>query len=213
MGLTGQFSSLLGDPNVGFILMTIAIFGIIFELSNPGAIFPGVVGAVALILAFASFAVVTVNVAGVLLVVFALILFVADIKLPSHGVLTAGGIVAFVLGSQMLTGANAPDLRISLALIWSVAGLTAAFFMFVVAAGVRAQARAIRTGREAIVDALGVARSELAPTGTVLVHGELWKAKTAGKVIPAGAAVRVLDMNGLRLTVRAAMHPEWEGME
>lgn len=211
--MTQPFLSLLGDPNVGFILMTVAIYGIIFELSSPGSILPGVIGVVALILTFVSFAAISVNAGGLLLIAFALVLFVAEIKVPSHGVLTAGGIAAFILGSLALTGANPPALRISLPLILGVAGSTAAFFMIAVAAGVRAQARAVRTGREAIVDALGIARSELAPNGTVLVHGELWKAKTADNVIPAGAAVRVLSMTGLRLTVRAAMHPEWEGME
>jgi len=211
--MTQPFLSLLGDPNVGFILMTVAIYGIIFELSSPGSILPGVIGVVALILTFVSFAAISVNAGGLLLIAFALVLFVAEIKVPSHGVLTAGGVAAFILGSLALTGANPPALRISPPLILSVAGSTAAFFMIAVAAGVRAQARAVRTGREAIVDALGIARSELAPNGTVLVHGELWKAKTADNIIPAGAPVRVLSMTGLRLTVRAAMHPEWEGME
>ncbi|MEO7040367.1 MAG: NfeD family protein [Candidatus Elarobacter sp.] len=211
--MTAQLVALLSDPNVGFILMTVAIFGIIFELSNPGAILPGVIGGVALILTCVSFAVVTVSSAGLLLIAFSLVLFVADIKLPSHGVLTAGGIVAFVLGSLILTGSNVPSMRVSLPLILTVAGLTAAFFMFAVAAGVRAQSRVVRTGREAIVDALGIARTELAPDGTVFVEGELWKAKTSDSAIPAGTAVRVLSMTGLRLNVRAAKHPEWEGME
>lgn len=211
--MTQPSLSLLGDPNVGFVLMTIAIYGIIFELSSPGSILPGAIGAIALVLTVISFVAIGVNAGGLLLVAFALLLFVAEIKVPSHGVLTAGGIAAFILGSLALTGANPPALRISFPLILSVAGLTAGFFLVAVAAGVRAQARAVRTGREEIVDALGIARSELAPNGTVLVHGELWKAKTADTVIPAGTAVRVLSMTGLRLTVRAAMHPEWEGME
>jgi membrane-bound serine protease (ClpP class) len=207
-----RFLLLLGDPNVGFILMTIAIYGIIFELSNPGSVFPGVFGGLALILAFASFAVVTVNVAGLLLIAFAVILFIADIKVPSHGVLTAGGIASFVFGSLLLTGANAPFLRISLALILTVTVLTAAFFAFAVGAGIRAQTRTVRTGREGLVDALGVARSELAPSGTVFLHGELWRAETADGVIAAGQPVRVVSVRGLRLDVRPAEESQREGM-
>lgn len=204
MDATEQFLLLLNDPNVGFILMTMALYGIIFELSNPGSIFPGVIGGVALILAFASFAIVAVNAAGLLLIGFSLILFIADIKVPSHGVLTSGGIIAFVLGSLLLTGENAPFLRISLTLILTVAALTAAFFLVAVGAGIRAQGRPIRTGRDAMLNAIGVARSELAPRGMVFVQGEMWNAEAAHGVIPAGAPVRVVAISGLRLGVRAA---------
>jgi membrane-bound serine protease (ClpP class) len=204
MDTTEQFLALLGDPNVGFILMTIAIYGIIFELSNPGSVFPGVLGGLALILAFVSFAVIAVNVAGLLFIGFALILFIADIKVPSHGVLTAGGIASFVFGSLLLTEQHAPFLRISLALIMTVAALTAAFFIVAIGAGVRAQARRVVTGREGLVGTVGVTRSELAPNGTVFVAGELWKAETAGGAIPPGKPVRVVGLTGLRLNVRPA---------
>jgi membrane-bound serine protease (ClpP class) len=204
MDVVEQFLSLLSDPNVGFILMTIALYGIIFELNNPGSVFPGVIGGLALVLAFVSFAVVSVNVAGLLLIGFAMILFVADIKVPSHGVLTSGGIASFVLGSLLLTGGNEPFLRISVTLIVTVAVLTAAFFAFAIGAGVRAQRGRVQTGREALIGAVGVTRSELAPAGTVFVHGELWNADAAEGVIPAGKSVRVTDVHGLRLNVRTA---------
>lgn len=204
-----NFLSLLGDPNVGFILMTLALYGIVFELSNPGLVFPGVIGGLALVLAFVSFAVVTVNVAGLLLIGFALILFIADIKVPSHGVLTSGGIASFVIGSLLLTGGNDPFMRISLTLIVTVAVLTAAFFAFAVGAGVRAQRRRVQTGREGLIGALGTARKELAPQGTVFVAGELWRAETAGDAIPAGQTVRIVAMHGLVLEVQAAAgHPK-----
>ncbi len=197
-----QFLLLLADPNIGFILMTIAIYGLIFELSNPGSVFPGVIGVFALILALASFAQIEVNVAGVIFIVFAIVLFIADIKVPSHGILTSGGIASFVLGSLLLTSNQAPFLRISLTLILSVAVVTAAFFIFAVAAGVRAQSRKIQTGREALVGATGVVRRELSPEGTVFVFGELWNAASAGGVIPAGAPIRVVKVDGLNLKVR-----------
>ena len=199
-----QFLQLLGDPNIGFVLMTIAIYGIIFELSNPGAVFPGVIGGVALILALASFAAVQVNVAGLLLIGFALILFVADVKVPSHGILTSGGLTAFVLGSLLLTQNQAPYLRISVTLIVIIAALTAAFFAVAVGAGIRAQARAVRVGPQSLLGAVGVVRSDLAPVGTVFVKGELWRARTTGEAIPAGERVRVEGVVGLRLDVRKA---------
>jgi len=202
MDVAERLLSLLSDPNIGLILMTIAMYGIIFELGNPGSVFPGVIGGLALILALASFAVVEVNFAGLLLIGFALILFIADIKVPSHGVLTAGGIASFVLGSLILTEYQAPFLRISLTLVLTLAALTAAFFMFAVGAGIRAQTRKVQTGREGLIDAVGVARSDLAPTGTVFVQGELWNAETVDGVIPAGQRIRVARVNGLRLQVR-----------
>jgi membrane-bound serine protease (ClpP class) len=202
MDLTERFLGLLSDPNVGFVLMTMAIYGIIFELSNPGSVFPGVIGGLALILALTSFAVVEVNIGGLLLIGFSLILFIADIKVPSHGVLTSGGIAAFVLGSLLLTERQAPFLRISLTLILTTAALTAAFFAFAVGAGLRAQKRKVQTGREGLVGAVGIARSELAPEGTVFVQGELWSAESADGPIPAGGRVRVTRVDGLRLRVK-----------
>jgi membrane-bound serine protease (ClpP class) len=201
MDLTERFLGLLSDPNVGFVLMTLAIYGLIFELSNPGSVFPGVIGGIALILALASFAVLDVNVAGLLLIGFALVLFIADIKVPSHGVLTAGGLVSFVIGSLLLTERQAPYLRISLVLILVMAALTAAFFAFAVGAGIRAQKQRVQTGREGLVGAVGVARSDLAPEGTVFVQGELWSAESADGVIPSGTRVRVTRVDGLHLRV------------
>jgi membrane-bound serine protease (ClpP class) len=202
MDLAERFLQLLSDPNVGYILMTLAIYGLIFELSNPGSVFPGVIGGLALILALVSFAVIEVNVAGLLLIAFAIVLFVADIKVPSHGVLTAGGVVSFVAGSLLLTKEQAPFLRISLTLILTVAGLTAAFFIFAVGAGIRAQTRTVQTGRESLIGAVGEARSDLAPTGTVFLQGEFWNATSVGDPIAAGEHVRVVRVTGLRLDVR-----------
>lgn len=207
MDLAEGFLLVLSDPNVGFVLMTIAIYGLIFELSNPGSVFPGIIGVLALLLALASFAAIEINVAGLLFIAFAIVLFIADIKVPSHGILTAGGIASFILGSLLLTQNQPPFLRISLTLILTIAVLTAAFFIFAVGAGIRAQTRKIQTGREALVGAIGIARRDLAPSGTVFVQGELWSAQTAGDAIPAGARVRVVGINGLRLEVCRAEEP------
>ncbi|MBV8425539.1 MAG: hypothetical protein JO349_10110 [Candidatus Eremiobacteraeota bacterium] len=204
MDVAEQFLLLLSDPNVGLILMTIAMYGIIFELNYPFAVFPGVMGVLALILAFASFAVVSVNVAGLLFIIFALILFIVDIKVPSHGVLTTGGLLSFILGGVLLTEYQQPFLRISIPVLVTVALLTTAFFVFVIGAGVRAQRRRVRTGPQGLVGALGVARSDLAPKGTVFLDGALWRAETAENAIHTGEPVRVVEIRGLRLKVRRA---------
>ncbi|HXF83069.1 MAG TPA: nodulation protein NfeD, partial [bacterium] len=176
MDVTERFLDLLSDPNVGLILMTIALYGIIFELSNPGAILPGVVGAIALVLALASFAILQVNVAGLALIALSVVFFIADIKVPGHGVLTAGGVLAFLFGALLLTERQAPFLQVSLRLAVFIALLTGAFFLFAVGAGLRAQRARARTGIESLTGLEGVAQTPLEPDGLVHVAGETWSA-------------------------------------
>jgi membrane-bound serine protease (ClpP class) len=193
---------LLSDPNLGLILMTIAIYGIIFELSNPGAILPGVIGAIALVLALASFAILQVNVAGLALIALSVVFFIADIKVPGHGVLTVGGVLAFLLGALLLTEHQAPFLRVSLQLAVFIAVLTGAFFLYAVGAGLRAQRGRARMGQESLVGQEGVARTDLAPEGTVHVAGEMWTAHSEDGQITEGERVRVVAVDGLHLRVR-----------
>jgi membrane-bound serine protease (ClpP class) len=193
---------LLSDPNLGLILMTIAIYGIIFELSNPGAILPGVIGAIALVLALASFAILQVNVAGLALIALSVVFFIADIKVPGHGVLTVGGVLAFLLGALLLTEHQAPFLRVSLQLAVFIALLTGAFFLYAVGAGIRAQRGRARMGQETLVGTEGVARTDLAPEGTVHVAGEMWTAHSEDGQITEGERVRVVAVDGLHLRVR-----------
>lgn len=202
MDVTEKFLDLISDPNIGLILMTIAIYGIIFELSNPGAILPGVVGGIALILALASFAVLRVNVAGIALILLSVVFFIADIKVPGHGVLTVGGVLSFFLGALLLTDRQAPFLRVSLQLALFMAVLTGMFFLFAVGAGIRAQKAAVRMGIESVVGAEGVARTELAPDGMVYVAGEMWTARADADRIAEGERVKVIAVDGLRLKVR-----------
>jgi membrane-bound serine protease (ClpP class) len=202
MDVTEEFLSLLSDPNIGFILMNIGILGILVELYNPGAVLPGVVGGIALILALASFAILQVNVAGLLLIAFALLLFIADVKVPGHGVLTVGGVIAFIFGAVLLTERTAPVLQISLHLIIAVAVLMGGFFLFAVSAGVRAQRAPARSGGERLVGALGVTRSVLDPEGMVYVQGEMWSAVADDGPIADGQPVRVVSLEGLRVRVR-----------
>jgi len=199
-----RFLDLLSDPNIGLILMTIAIYGIIFELSNPGAILPGVVGAIALVLALASFAILQVNVAGLLLIVLSVVFFIADIKVPGHGVLTAGGVLAFLFGALLLTERQAPFLRVSFQLAAFIALLTGAFFLFAVGAGIRAQRARARMGSETLIGAEGIARTEIAPEGMVYVAGEMWTATAESGRIPEGSRIVVVGIDGLRLRVRPA---------
>jgi membrane-bound serine protease (ClpP class) len=202
MDITERFLGLLSDPNIGFILMNIGILGILVELYTPGAVLPGVVGGIALILGLASFAILQVNVAGLLLIGFAVLLFIADIKVPGHGVLTVGGVIAFVFGAVLLTERTAPVLQISLRLILAVAALLTAFFLFAVSAGVRAQRAPARSGGERLLGAVGVARTPLNPEGTVYVQGEMWSAVADGRPIAEGQLVRVVGLEGLRVRVR-----------
>jgi len=199
-----RFLDLLSDPNIGLILMTIAIYGIIFELSNPGAILPGVVGAIALVLALASFAILQVNVAGLALIALSVVFFIADIKVPGHGVLTVGGVLAFLFGALLLTERQAPFLRVSIQLAAFIALLTGGFFLFAVGAGIRAQRARARMGSESLVGAEGVARTEIAPEGMVYVAGEMWTATAESEGIPAGSRIIVVGVDGLRLRVRPA---------
>jgi membrane-bound serine protease (ClpP class) len=202
MDLRERFLDLLADPNLGLILMTLAIYGIILELSHPGAILPGIVGGIALILALASFAILQVNYAGVALIGFALLLFVADLLLPAHGILTVGGVISFLLGALLLTRQQAPYLQVSMHVAFLLAGLTGAFSFFVVGAALRAQRRRPAVGREALVGAPGVARTDLKPQGMVFAQGELWSAETVDEPVPAGEPVRVIAVEGLKLWVQ-----------
>jgi len=161
-----------------------------------------VVGAIALVLGLASFAILEVNAAGLLLIALAVVMFIADLKVPGHGVLTFGGVVSFIFGAILLTSRQAPFLRISLQLILGVAGGLAAFFLFAVGAGMRAQRAAVRSGAEGLIGAVGVARTPLDPGGQVFVQGEIWTARTEGRRIDEGERVRVVALEGLTVRVR-----------
>lgn len=202
MDITERFLGLLSDPNIGFILMNIGVVGILVELYNPGAVLPGVVGGIALILGLASFAILQVNVAGLALIAFAILLFIADVKVPGHGVLTVGGVLAFIFGAILLTEQQAPVLQISIRLIITVAVLLAGFFLLAVSAGIRAQRAVPRSGQEGLIGAVGVARSRLDPEGTVHVQGEMWTATSVGGPIDEGQPVRVVGLDGLHVRVK-----------
>jgi membrane-bound serine protease (ClpP class) len=197
-----RFSQLFLRPEVMFILMLMVIYGFIGELSSPGAILPGVVGAVALILVLYMSAILPVNVAGLVLMGLAIVLFIADIFATTHGVLTAGGIVSFFLGAMMLFNGAGPGYNLTLSWIIPATVITAAFFVFVVGAGLRAQFKPIRAGKETMVGQTVNAQSRIdSQGGKVFIEGELWKAVSETPV-ETGQPVEVIGIEGLTLKVK-----------
>ena len=188
------------NPNVAYILMMLGIYGVFFELANPGVILPGVLGGIFLILAFFSFQVLPINYAGVLLILLALILFILEVKVASFGMLTIGGIISLFLGSIMLFDSPEPYYRISRALIMSVTGFTALFFVLGLGLVIRAHRRRPTTGFEGMIGETGVATTDISPSGKVSVHGEIWSVKS-DRTIRAGDGIRVVAAEGMRLEV------------
>ncbi len=197
-----KFFQMLWRPEVMFVLMLIAIYGIIAELNNPGAIFPGVAGAIALVLALYMSAILPVNIAGLALILLAIALFVIDVYAPSHGILTVGGIVSFFLGALMLFDRSEPMFRLSLSYIIPGTLLTAAFFLFVVGAGLRAQRLPVRAGKETMLGQTAPALKRIDATGgKVFVEGEYWNA-TSEVPIEEGQVAEIVAVDGLNLKVK-----------
>jgi membrane-bound serine protease (ClpP class) len=198
---------LLSHPELMMILMLVAIYGIIGELSNPGAVLPGVMGAIALILVLYMATILPVNIAGFALIGLAVVLFIVDIYAPTHGVLTFGGIVAFFLGTLMLFNRADPAYRVSLVYIIPATLVTAAFFIFVVGAGLRAQFLPVRAGRETLLGKSVPALARIdAASGRVFVEGEYWNAVSEVPIEP-GHPVEIVAINGLTLTVKPKQPP------
>ena len=194
------FLNALIDPTIAALLILVAGYGLITELSNPGLILPGVVGGLAGILAIVSLANLPVNIAGALLMLLALLLFIADIKAPTHGFLSVGGAFALVLGMAFLVNTGPVGLGVN-PIVSIVTGLvTLAFFSFFIRKVWQARRQPAFSGPESMVGALGEAREAISPEGLVFVRGALWKA-SAEKPIAAGAAVRVVGRHGLALEV------------
>jgi membrane-bound serine protease (ClpP class) len=201
IGFRDRFLNVITDPNVAYVLMMLGMLGLFFELSNPGVILPGVIGGISLILAFFAFQSLPINYAGLLLILFGIVLLVAEIKIVSHGVLAIGGIVSMSLGSLMLFDAPEIGFRVSWWVIGPTVAATAGLFLFVIAAGVRALGRPSSTGAEGLVGKYATVRERLAPEGQVLVGGEIWRAVAAGEALEPGAQVRIVAVDGLTLRV------------
>ena len=199
-----RFLALITDPNIAYILMMVGMLGIFFELQNPGAILPGVIGGISLILAFFAFQSLPINWAGVLLILFGVALLIAEIKIASHGVLTIGGVISMVLGSFMLYDAPEVGFRVSWTVILPTVGAMAGLVAWAVSAGVRAMMKSPVTGSAGMIGRVAVARSALGPEGQVQVDGEIWRAVSEEGAIPAGEKVRVTAVDGLTLKVSRA---------
>jgi len=190
----------LSHPQIALMLLSLGSIGLLVELYNPGLIFPGVVGALALLLAFYSLQTLPINYTGLLLIGLGMVMFILEIKVTSFGMLFLGGVVAMSLGALMLIDSPEEYLHIPLSTIVLVVGTTAGLFLFVVGAAVRSVGRKPVSGQEGMLGAIGTAKERLDPTGTVFVQGTLWSARSTVP-IEAGATVRVVDVEGLRLTV------------
>lgn len=204
MNFQQKILDLLSDPNIAYILLMIGIYGIMFELYNPGAIFPGVIGIISLILAFYSLHTLPINYAGLALIIFAIILFILEIKVISHGILTIGGIISLMLGSIMLIDPESTleVINISWQVILIAVILTSAFFIFAIGYGIKAQFRKPVTGIEGLVGETGEAVDDLNPTGQVRVHGELWNAESLEGTITRGSKIKVEKIVDLKLKVK-----------
>jgi len=194
------FLNALIDPTIAALLLIVAGYGIITELSNPGLILPGVVGGLAAVLAIVSLANLPVNIAGALLMLLALILFLADLKAPTHGFLSVGGVFALVLGMAFLINTGPVGLGVNLFVSIGVALVTFAFFVFFIRKVWSARRQPVFVGEETMVGSIGQVRQELAPEGLVFVKGALWKA-SSDKPVPVGSTVRVVGREGLELQV------------
>ncbi|RMG72417.1 MAG: nodulation protein NfeD, partial [Nitrospirae bacterium] len=201
MGLRLRILSIIGNPNVAYILMLLGFYGLFFELTNPGTIFPGVFGAICLILAFYSFQTLPVNYAGLLLIILSIILFVLEIKITSHGVLTIGGIISMIIGSLMLFKSPGPFFKLSLYLIVPAAVATAAFFTITFSLAFKAWRRKPVTGVEGLIGLEGVAHTDIHKEGMALVRGEYWQA-FSDEPIRKGEKIRVEAVRGLKIKVK-----------
>jgi len=189
----------ISDPNIAYLLMLAGVLGIFFELQNPGAVFPGALGGISLILAFFALQVLPINAAGILLILLAVVFFILEVNITSYGLLTIGGIVSMTLGSLMLF--RSPEIKVSLGIIIPAVIATAAFFVFAVGLGIRAQMKKATTGKQGLVGEKGVAINALNPQGQVSVHGEIWKA-VSSETLKKGEAVEVVSVEGLLLRVK-----------
>ncbi len=199
--LRERFLAKVSDPNIAYLLMLLGIFGIFFELQNPGAIFPGVIGAIAILIAFYALQLLPVNYAGVALILLAIIMFLLEIKIPSGGLLTVGGVVAMIIGSIMFIDSPLPFMRVSFSVIIPAVIFTAFFFLFAAGMGLRAQAKKVATGGRGLICEVGTAKSDIGETGSVFVHGEYWNARS-DEPIANGTKVEVVAVDGMVLTVK-----------
>lgn len=202
MSWKDELLGIISDPNVAYLLLMAGIYGILFELYSPGAIFPGVLGGISIILAGYSLQMLPINYAGLALILLAIILFILEIKVQSYGMLTVGGVLSLFFGSIMLIDSPGDFMEISTSLIITTVVFTTIFFLVIISIGIKAQYQKRASGIEGIKTENGIALTEISPNefGKVKVHGEIWKAKS-DDIINKGDEVIVQSIDSLTLTV------------
>jgi membrane-bound serine protease (ClpP class) len=190
-----KFLITISNPNLAYILLMLGLLGLYFEFANPGAILPGVMGGICLLLAIFSFQILPINYVGLILIFLAIGLFILEIKVQSYGILSIGGIIAMIIGSVMLIDAPIPELRPSLKFIIPVAVGISLIFIFLIVLAIRAHIKRVFTGKEGLVGEIGTAQTDLKPEGKVFVHGEIWHAEASEK-ISKGSKVKVVEVMG-----------------
>lgn len=194
--------TIIANPTVAYILLLIGIYGIIFELQNPGALFPGLVGGISLILAFYALHMLPVNITGLLLILLSIVMFILEMSITSYGLLTIGGIISFVLGSIFLFSEGSPLFQIPPTVIIIATVLTILFFLLIIWVVIKSHAKKPVTGTKGLEGLTGIAKTDLSPKGTVFVRGELWEAESEENTMKEGTEVVVVSVEGLKLKVR-----------
>ena len=208
MNFFQQFLHTISDPNIAYILMLLGFFGILFELFIPGAILPGVFGGISLILAYYAMHTLPINMAGLALILFALILFLLEIKVVSYGILAIGGVISLLIGSLMLIKSDSmlELVSISKTIIYGAVSVITLFFLFIITKGIKAQKRDNVTGPSALIGRTGEVTETLSPTGIVLVNGELWNSESVSGTVAVGEKVRITEVRKLKLYVESITH-------
>ncbi|HAB51433.1 MAG: serine protease [Ignavibacteria bacterium RIFOXYB2_FULL_35_12] len=196
--------TILSDPNIAYILFMIGLYGLLFEIFNPGVIFPGVIGGICIILAFYSMHTLPINYAGLALIIFAIILFILEIKVVSHGILSIGGVISLIIGSIMLINVESglEVVKISWEVVALFVILTVLFFAFAITLGIKAQKSKPTTGTQGLLKSFGEAITDLNPDGEVRIHGEIWNAESIEGKIEAKSKVEVVEIQNLKLKVK-----------
>jgi membrane-bound serine protease (ClpP class) len=194
----------LAIPAVAYMLLMLGLLGLYVEFTHPGVVFPGVAGALCLLLFAIASQALPISAIGLLLILLAIVMFILEIKVTSYGMLTVGGVISLVIGSILLIDGPIPELRVPPALVIPVSIALAAACAFVIWLVVRAQRTRVDTGREALLGMLGVVTDEIAPQGKIFVRGEIWDAASAAGPIPKDTKVKVVRVDELLLTVEPA---------
>ncbi|HEC67749.1 MAG TPA: nodulation protein NfeD, partial [Candidatus Desulfofervidus auxilii] len=202
-GLRYNILRILSNPNIAYLLMMIGLAGLYFELAHPGAVLPGVIGAISLILAFFAFQTLPVDYAGILLIILGIIFFILELKITSYGLLTVAAIFCYSLGSIMLFHQAPGYLRISWGVLWPTLALISGFFIGIITLVVKAQRARMKIGEQALIGEIGEVKEGIRPgeVGKIFVHGEYWNAESEQTILP-GEKAKVIGVKGLKLIVR-----------